>query len=105
MTDGVTPEQNSTDSSLDFSRLDLFQPDSVSAEIIERSRKNTAVILQTINERTATAIAEGMGVHDSAVSRFKSQGGLAFAARLLAAAGLKVVPADAVVYVRPEEFK
>lgn len=104
MTDGFKPEQN-TDSSLDFSRLDVFQLDSVSSEIIERSRKNTAVILQTINDRTATAIAEAMGVHDSAVSRFKSQGGLAFAARLLAAAGLKVVPSDAVVYVRPEEFK
>lgn len=105
MTDGSPQQDSSTDTSLEFSRMEHFQLESVSPEILDRSRKNSAVILRAIDAVTAATVAERMGVHDSTVSRFKSQGALNFAARLLAAAGLKVVPADAIVYLQPDEFK
>jgi len=104
MTDGHDNAPR-TDSSLEFSRIENFQLETVSPEILDRSRKNQSVILRAIEQRSAAAIAETMGVHDSTVSRFKSQGGLTFAARLLACAGLKVVPSDAIVYLQPDEFK
>ncbi|WP_426106422.1 hypothetical protein [Massilia sp. TSP1-1-2] len=97
--------ENNNESALDFSKLQAFDPEPVSPEIAARSRKNQAVILQFINNVTAATVAETMNVHESSVSRFKSGGGLAFAARLLAGAGLKVVPADAVVFIQPEEFR
>jgi DNA-directed RNA polymerase specialized sigma24 family protein len=101
MTDNTA---NSTDE-LEFSRTASFELEPVSPEIAARSRKNQAVILQTINDVTAAAIAETMNVHESSVSRFKSGGGLAFAARLLASAGLKVVPVDAIVFTQSDVHK
>lgn len=89
----------------EFANPSLFELTTVSPEIAARSRKNQVQILQAINDRTATVVAETMGVHDSSISRFKSHGGLVFAATVLASAGLKVVPVDAVVFVQPDGFK
>lgn len=105
MSDSTTSPNSDGESPLDFSKMLPFELELVSPEIAARSRKNQTVILQFINEITAASVAEKMGLHESSVSRFKSQGGLAFAARLLASAGLKVVPSDAIVYIQPDAFK
>lgn len=102
MIDNTTSNGENT---AEFSKLQSFDPEPLSPEIAARARKNQAVILQSITNVTATTIAETMNVHESNVSRFKSGGGLAFAARLLASAGLKVVPADAIVYIQPDEYR
>jgi len=102
MTDGTQTQSTET---LEFSRMESFQLETVSPEIKERSRKNQSVILRAIDEVSAAAVAERMGVHDSTVSRFKSQGALNFAALLLASAGLKVVPGNAIVFLQPDEYK
>lgn len=104
MSDSTTGNSN-IESAPEFSKLQPFDPEPVSPEIATRSRKNQAVILQHIQHITAATIAENMNVHESSVSRFKSGGGLAFAARLLASAGLKVVPVDTLVYAQPEEYR
>lgn len=88
-----------------FSKLNGIEAEPVSPEIAARSRKNQAVILRAIDDLTAATIADNMGVHESSVSRFKSGGGLAYAARLLASAGLKAVPVDAVVYTQSEDYR
>jgi DNA-directed RNA polymerase specialized sigma24 family protein len=89
----------------EFSKLQGFEAEPVSPEIAARSRKNQALILRAINDVTAATIADNMSVHESSVSRFKSGGALAYAARLLASAGLKVVPADAIVYTQPDDYR
>jgi DNA-binding transcriptional regulator YdaS (Cro superfamily) len=104
MTD-VAAAQNEVGPELEFARLMSVSPDEVSPEMNQRTRKIAAVVLQKLNAESATLIAQRMGVHDSALSRWKTQGALMFMARALAALGLKVVPADAVVYLQPEEFK
>lgn len=63
----------------------------LSPAIAELSRKNETTILRGIAEHSQARIAEQLGVNDSTISRFKD-GGLAQAAALLAACGLKVVP-------------
>jgi hypothetical protein len=47
-------------------------------------------------------VAEGLGVNDSQISRWKESGSIERTAKMLAILGLKVVPVDAVVYL---EFK
>ena len=103
MTDGQQQDKDTT--APEFSRMESFQLETVSPAIRDRSRKNQAVILRAIEEVSGAVVAESMGVHDSTVSRFKSQGALTFAALLLASAGLKVVPANAIVYLQPDEYK
>lgn len=55
------------------------------------ARKNESAVLRALAEHSQARIAEQLGVDASTVSRFKD-GGLAQAAALLAACGLKVVP-------------
>lgn len=104
MTDArATPHTDETD--VDFTRLPVFDTDVVSPEIIGRTRKNNAVILQRLHELGAGEVARSMGIHDSALSRWKTGGALMFVCRLLACLGLKIVPASAIVYLQPEEFQ
>jgi hypothetical protein len=106
MTDAVPPAGNDdADQAAEFSRMQAFEAFPVSQEYITATRKINSNILQRLNEVTAVVVAQRMGVHDSAVSRWKTSGQLAFVVRLLACLGLKVVPADAVVYVQPDEYK
>lgn len=100
----MTNESQPADTTLDFSRSGLLDGVELSPEVTARSRKNTTVILQKMQELTGVELAQRMGFHESQISRFKS-GQLQFAALLLAAAGLKVVPADATVFVQPDEYK
>lgn len=65
----------------------------MSPGLTEASRKNETTILRALAEHSQARIAEQLGVNDSTISRFKD-GGLAQAAALLAACGLKVVPTD-----------
>lgn len=102
MTD-VPAAEHDPESPIDYARLDIFEPHEVSAEIAALSRKNEAVMLHAFNVETGTTLAKRMGFSDSVLSRWKS-GALRFCALFLACAGLKVVPADAVVYIKPKEF-
>lgn len=65
----------------------------VCSAIADLSRKNETAILRGLAEHSQSRIAEQIGVNDSTISRFKD-GGLAQAAALLAACGLKVVKTD-----------
>ncbi|MCY0916439.1 hypothetical protein [Massilia antarctica] len=103
MQDNPRSELDCADAQL--SRSDFFDFAQVSPELTAQSRKNHSTILDFINNVTATAVAERMGIHESSVSRAKSHGQVAFFARLLAAAGLKVVPANSVVYLQPDEYR
>jgi predicted DNA-binding protein (UPF0251 family) len=71
----------------------------VSAEALEHTRMIAAqiqsVILQRLAEVTQTRAAEIMGVHASTVSRMHND--ISDVAKLLAAIGLKVAPADSIV--------
>ena len=94
------------DPTLEFARHQaIFDPAQVSQEMTLRSRKNSTIILQKINDQTASLTADRMSVSESSLSRWKSSGGLQFAALLLASIGLKVVPVDAVVYIESDDFK
>jgi hypothetical protein len=100
----MTNETTAVETELEFSRSSLLDEVQLSPEVTSRSRKNQSVILQKMQEVTGVELAARMGFHESQISRFKN-GPLQFAACLLAAAGLKVVPADAVVYVKPTEYE
>ena len=56
----------------------------------ELANKNEAAILRALARATQKAVAEGLGVSESAVSRMKSDGELAKAADLLAVLGLEL---------------
>lgn len=90
---------------LTFARLMTVSPHEVSQEIANRSRMNSANFLHALDATTAAAIGLDLGVHESTISRFKLGGSLTFCMEVLAAVGLKVVPADARVFIEPEEFK
>lgn len=92
-------------SDAEFSKSELLDLAQVSPEIADQSRKNFSTILHFINKATATAVAERMGMHESSISRAKSGGQINFCARLLAAAGLKVVPVEAVVFLQLDEYR
>lgn len=101
----ISPVMDTDPSDAEFSKSLLSDLAQVSPEIADQSRKNFTTILHFINNATATAIAERMGMHESSISRAKSGGQLNYCARLLAAAGLKVVPFDAIVYLQPDEYR
>ena len=65
----------------------------VSAAVIDMSRKIERTILRALAEHGQASAAGLMGVSESAVSRMKD-GHLESLSRLLAATGLKVVPAQ-----------
>ncbi|MET3133602.1 hypothetical protein AAKU55_003892 [Oxalobacteraceae bacterium GrIS 1.11] len=93
----------------DFSRANLFEAHLVSPEIRARSLKNTAIILRAMRAETAKVVAEKMGIHDSALSRWQGSGNgysaLMFCCMALAGMGLKVVPVEARVFIEPDELK
>lgn len=74
-------------------------------KVSDRARKNAAVLLKRISEVKATNVARRMGVHESRISRWKSNGDLILACTLLAGVGLKIVPVDTIVFVDGEEVK
>ena len=65
-----------------------------SPELEERSRKNLSAILKAFQRTTQARIAERFDLSEGTISKLKSDGELANAAKVLAAAGLKVVPHD-----------
>ncbi len=60
----------------------------------EIARKNEAQILRAFQLVTQEKIADRLGVSGGTVSKLKSEGDITNASRVLAAAGLKVVPVD-----------
>lgn len=58
-----------------------------------RARKNHATILTGLARVGQVTVAEGLGIHESTVSKMKDSD-LAQSARLLSLCGLKVVPAE-----------
>lgn len=101
---GDDNESLSPEGDAQFSRLYVVGSTQVSPEAQEIARKNEAIILRTCRELTASSVARMMGISDSAVSRWLSAGPMKSAALLLAVLGLKIVPANAVVYIKPEEL-
>lgn len=89
---------------LAFARFDAFDTATLSPEVVAMTRKNEAIILRGLREKTGAAVALALGMSDSALSRWASGGALRLAALVLAVLGLKVVPSDAIVYLKPEEF-
>lgn len=71
----------------------------LSPAILDLARKNESAILQAMARTSQTRIAEQLGLNESQISRYKD-GDLQRAAALMAACGLKVNPADAVLYER-----
>jgi hypothetical protein len=67
----------------------------VSSEVTEKTRKYQSLALQAVARVGQINVASSLAVDDSTVSRFMSDDkGMARALQILAAAGLKVVPAD-----------
>lgn len=64
-----------------------------SAPPSERARKNTALILQRLSSVGQARLAEGLGVSEASISRWKSEQA-AQCANALAMLGLKVVPEE-----------
>jgi Bacteriophage CII protein len=65
----------------------------VCAEVTERARKNLTVILQRLAAVGQARVAEGIGQHESTVSRWKGADAEQLA-KMLALMGLKVVPIE-----------
>lgn len=61
---------------------------------LERSRKNHAAILAGLARVGQVNVAAALGVHESKVSKMKSEGDLQQLSTLLAACGLKAVPIE-----------
>ncbi len=97
-------DDDTPDTGAEFSTQNIFFHDTLSPETIVLIRKNEAVFLQKYEEIGGRALAERLGVHETAMSRYKTKGALAFAVRVLAALGLKIVPANAIVFIRPDEY-
>lgn len=70
----------------------------VSDSVPERSRANQSAILSALANKTQTYVASVIGVHESTVSKMVSDGAVEKTSTFLAAAGLKVVPAEATQY-------
>lgn len=87
-----------------FARLYAFDAETVSPQTLEIARKNEAAILRNCGKETGSAVARSVGMADSSFSRWLNNGGMSLAALILARLGLKVVPVDAVVYLKPQEF-
>lgn len=87
-----------------FARLYVFDAETVSPQTREIARKNEAAILRYCSKETGSAIAHSVGMADSSFSRWLNGGGMSLAALVLARLGLKAVPADAVVYLKPPEY-
>jgi len=105
MTEAARTNGDSLDSeAIDFARIYVFDTETVSPQTQEIARKNQSVILRNCREGTAGATARAVGMSDSSFSRWLNTGPMAVAALILAQLGLKVVPADAVVFIQPEEF-
>jgi Bacteriophage CII protein len=67
----------------------------VSAEVTEKARRYQSTALQAVAKIGQIDIAAQIGMDDSTVSRFMSdEKGMSRALQILAAAGLKVVPAE-----------
>lgn len=71
-----------------------FEPVNVPSDV---ARENLSLSLRCIGRVSQKQIAEEIGVSDATVSRFVSDD-LPRACRVLAAAGLKVVPVEAATY-------
>lgn len=98
------PDDTAPDTGAEFSTQNIYFHDTLSPETIALIRKNEAVFLQKYEESGGRGLAERLGVHETALSRYKTKGGLAFAVRVLAALGLKIVPANASVFIQPDEY-
>lgn len=60
----------------------------------ERSRKNLSSVLKALASAGQRRVAEALGVHESTVSKMKSEGEFDRFCLLLAECGLKVVPIE-----------
>lgn len=69
----------------------------LTAEQQERARRNEATLLRGLQTAKGSNVAKALGVDEATVSRLKD-GELQHIAKLLAAAGLKVVPTTAKCY-------
>ncbi|PRC93072.1 CII family transcriptional regulator [Solimicrobium silvestre] len=69
----------------------------LSAEDVERSRKNHAIILSRLASVGQSTVANGIGVHESTISKMKD-GDLERFAKIAAVLGLKVVPVEMKCY-------
>lgn len=70
----------------------------VSTSIVERSRQNESALLRALAATTQAHIASVIGVHESTVSKMVNDGSIEKTATFLAAAGLKLVPANCKQY-------
>ena len=66
---------------------------SLCPELRENARKNETAILHSLAELSQKAVADRLGVSEATVSRMKSDGQIENMSALLAAMGLKLVPA------------
>lgn len=101
---GEDQQSPTSEDSLQFARLCVVDSTEVSQQTLEIARKNEAIILRNCRTETASAVARNLGMSDSSLSRWINTGPMALASLVLARLGLKVVPADAVVFIKPEEF-
>lgn len=88
-----------------FSRLSLVEHETVSPEVRELARKNVGTVLRYVHKHGAGRVAADLGISDSAMSRFLSDGRMEFAVMFFARLGLRIVPADATVFIQPEEYR
>lgn len=86
-----------------FSLAGGVSTESVSPEIYLLSRKNNKQILHALAETKQCEVARQMGIHETGVSRIVTNGTVERFARMLAILGMKVVPADAVIFIKFED--
>ena len=85
-----------------FSRRCAIRTVPVSAEIVENTRKNQALILRGISDIWQGNVGAELGVHGSRVCRWQDDGTIERTAKLLAVIGYKLVPNEAKVYLEFE---
>ena len=98
-------ELSQAEQELSFARGFALEHEIVSPEVRVLARKNEGTILRYLQKNGAGKVAQDIGISDSALSRYIRNGRAAFAAILLARLGLRIVPADAKVFIEPEEYR
>ena len=63
-------------------------------QLDERARKNASTIINAMASAGQKVVADKLSIHESTISRMKSDGDLDRFAKLIAVCGLKVVPQE-----------
>lgn len=105
MTENEQQPDFSLSDPLAFSRAGDLAVHTVSPKIFAQSRKNHDVFVTSMEKVGFSEVARQLGVHPSAISRWKGDdySPLARMCRAAAIVGLKLVPVDAQCFIKVED--